>query len=97
MIDYARARGARQRGGGIRRVPLDAVEAAESVDVDTILAVDEAIERLAKSSARTAEIVRLRFYAGLTEPEVAAALSISERTVRREWVFAKAWLTGELR
>lgn len=96
LIDHARARGARCRGGGRARMPLDIVDVAESVDFDTIVAVDDAIERLAEASPRTAEIVRLRFYAGLTEPEVARALEVSERTVRREWVFAKAWLVGEL-
>ena len=65
-------------------------------DPDTILALDGAIDRLATLDSRAAEIVRLRFYAGLSVIEVAETLELSSRTVLRDWGFARAWLYGEM-
>jgi RNA polymerase sigma factor (TIGR02999 family) len=96
LVDHARARGAAKRGGGRRGVPLDLVDLATREDPAEILAVDEALSRLRDQDPRVAEIVRLRFFAGLTEKEVAEALDLGERTVRREWLFARAWLEREL-
>lgn len=104
LIDRARARGRAKRGGDAERrpapkVPLDIAEVASLADDDdpqTILALDRAIERLAEHDERAAEIVRLRFYAGLSVEEVAEALDASTRTVLRDWAFARAWLYGEL-
>lgn len=92
LIEHARARGRVKRGGGLQRKPLDVVDLAVAADPDEILALDEAIGRLEEQDARAAEIVRLRFYAGLSVDETAQALGTSRRTVLREWAFARAWL-----
>lgn len=104
LIDRARARGRRKRGGDpdgrpAHKLSLDVAEVAALADDDdpeTVLALDRAIERLASQDARVAEIVRLRFYAGLSVEEVAEVLGTSTRTVLRDWAFARAWLYGEL-
>jgi RNA polymerase sigma factor (TIGR02999 family) len=103
LIDRARARGRVKRGGEDGRpapkVSLDLAEVAALADDDdpeTILALDRAIERLAEQDERAAEIVRLRFYAGLSVEEVAELLEASPRTILRDWAFARAWLYGEL-
>ncbi len=96
LIDHARKRNRAKRGGGLERLPLDLVEVARTASLDQVLAVDEAIQALAQEHPRAAEVVRLRFLVGLTEPEVAEVLTISERTIRREWTFARAWLFRHL-
>lgn len=96
LVEHARARGRAKRGGGARRLPLSVAELAEESDLETVLAVQQAVERLAVRDPRLAEIVRLRFYAGLSEADVASALDLSERTVRRDWALARAWLLREL-
>ncbi len=96
LIEHARKRGREKRGGGAVRVPLSAVEIASLADSGEILSVDEAIRRLEGQDERMAEIVKLRFFAGLSEEETAEALGLSDRTVRREWVLARAWLAREL-
>ena len=96
LIEHARKRGREKRGGSARRVPLTAVEVASQADSGEILSVDEALRRLEGQDERMAEIVKLRFFAGLSEQETAAALGLSDRTVRREWVLARAWLAREL-
>ncbi|MCA9287324.1 MAG: sigma-70 family RNA polymerase sigma factor [Phycisphaerales bacterium] len=96
LIEHARARGRVKRGGGRQRVPLSVVDLATEADAGEIMALDGAIERLRGEDERLAEIVRLRFYAGLSVEETAAALGVSERTVKRDWAFARAWLHREL-
>lgn len=96
LIDHARRRGRVKRGGGMTRKPLDAVDLAISDDADDVLALDAALSRLAERDARAAKIVELRFYAGLSVEDTAAALELSDRTVKREWSFARAWLFKEL-
>jgi len=104
LIDRARARGRRKRGGHADGRPplklsLDLAEVAalaDEDDPDTILALDQAIERLAQRDERAARIVRLRFYAGLGIEEVAELVETTPRTVLRDWAFARAWLYGEL-
>lgn len=96
LIDHARRRGAQKRGGGAQQIPLDLVELANSADVDELLALDQAIEALAATDPRCAEIVRLRFYAGLDENQTAEVLATSTRTVRRDWAFARAFLFRRL-
>ena len=96
LIEHARKRGRQKRGGDLKKLSLDLVQVADSADLDQVLAIDAAIEGLEQASERAAEIVRLRFFAGLTEAEAAAAMGISERTARREWGFARAWLYHEL-
>lgn len=97
LIDYARARNADKRGGGKAALAISSVaDLAADVDPAGILALDDAILRLEKVDAQAAAIVRLRFYAGLTENEVAESLGISERSVRRDWAFARGWLRDTL-
>ena len=97
LIEQARRKGSIKHGGGRYRVDLDAVSPAVSQpDNDDLLAIDEALVRLAKQDPVRAELVKLRFFGGLTMPEAAAALSISLATAERYWVFARAWLCAEL-
>ena len=96
LIEHARGKGRVKRGGELRRVPLSAIELADRGDFTEILSVDEAIRRLGERDPRMAEIVNLRFFSGLSEKETAQVLGLSDRTVRREWVLAKAWLSRAL-
>lgn len=97
LIDHARARNAEKRGGGRVALSLSSVaDLAADPDSSGILALDDAIDRLAQVDAQAAEVVRLRFYAGLPERAVAEALGVHERTVRRDWVFARGWLRDAL-
>jgi RNA polymerase sigma factor (TIGR02999 family) len=92
LVDRARRRLSRKRGGGLMRVELDAVEIPIPQDDTLVLRVHEALGRLELEDAQKAEVVKLRFFVGLDRAEVAAILGISERTVQRHWTFAKAWL-----
>ena len=96
LIEHARARKAQKRGGDLLHVaePIyaDAVEAASSMAPDQFLALDEAITALEQIDARAAEVVRLRFFAGQAVEEIASILGTSDRTVKRDWQFARAWL-----
>jgi RNA polymerase sigma factor (TIGR02999 family) len=96
LIEHARKRGRVKRGGGRRRIPLSGAELAEDPNLEEIMSVDDAIRRLEGRDGRMARIVRLRFFAGLGVAETAAALGLSDRTVRREWALARAWLHREL-
>lgn len=98
LVDHARGRGRAKRGGGgrARRSPLNVADLAAAGDPDQILAVDEAVRRLEGRSPQAAAVVRLRFYAGLSGEEAAQALGMSERTLFREWTYARAWLAREL-
>lgn len=97
LVDAARTRRSRKRGGDWRRVTLDgAVLAGAATDFD-IVAIDEALEHLASIDARKAKVVELRFFAGLAVDETAEALRVSPDTVGRDWTFAKAWLARELK
>ena len=99
LVDQARHRGRLKRGGDRQRVTLDmAVEDHKlSVDRDEdLLAVDEALRRLAEVDPRQARIVELRFFAGMTVAEVAEVLGVSKRTVEAEWTAVRAWLRREL-
>jgi RNA polymerase sigma factor (TIGR02999 family) len=98
LVDYARARQAEKRGGSATLLSLEqAGEVAGPQAVADVLAVDEALERLAAHDPDQSRIVELRFFAGLTVDEVAHLLQRSERTVKREWRLARAWLFRELR
>jgi RNA polymerase sigma factor (TIGR02999 family) len=92
LIEHARGRGRLKRGGEHRKVPLEVVDLASEEQLGEILAVDEAIQRLEIEDGQAAEVVRLRFFAGLTVEEVAAVLDTSPRTVARDWAYARAWL-----
>ncbi len=97
LVDYARTRRAQKRGGSALLVSLDA--AADTPDdspAADVVAIDEALERLALIDADQVRIIELRFFAGLTVDEVASVVRRSPRTVKREWQLAKAWLFREL-
>ncbi|MEO8276220.1 MAG: ECF-type sigma factor [Thermoanaerobaculia bacterium] len=97
LIDRARERSAAKRGSGQRAVGLDQVaELAADRASDELLAVNAALERLEALDERLARVVELRFFGGLTEPEIASALEISERTARRDWTKARAFLHREI-
>ena len=92
LIDHARANLGPRRGGERTKAPLDVVDLAAEGDPEQILALDEAISRLEQQDASAAQVLRLRFYAGLSVQETADALNISPRSVKREWAFARAFL-----
>ena len=96
LIEHARKRGRIKRGGDRKRVPLSAVYLAENAHPEEIMSVDTAIRRLEERDSRMARIVRLRFFAGLSVEDTAETLGLSDRTVRREWALARAWLHREL-
>jgi RNA polymerase sigma factor (TIGR02999 family) len=93
LIDHARRKHRARRGGGIRRVELeDIAVVAESGGADELLALDEALAQLASADPRKAELVRLRYFVGLTLEQAAELLGISRATADRHWAFARAWL-----
>jgi RNA polymerase sigma factor (TIGR02999 family) len=97
LVDAARARLAKKRGGDAERVDLAAdVEAPKPEDRVDLLALDDALSRLEQQDARMADIVKLRHFVGLSVDDTAAALSLSRRTVLRDWTAAKAWLHRQL-
>lgn len=96
LVDYARKRKAAKREGGRVRVELDDKLAIAENRVEEILAIDEALARLGSWDPRQARIVEMKFFAGLTEDEIAAVLGLSRRTVIRDWNVARAWLRAEL-
>ncbi len=96
LVDHARRRQADKRLGGRRRLVLDSGVKVSEEDALDVLALDEALERLAELHPRQAEIVELRFFGGRSVPEVAALLDVSERTVEADWAMARAWLRGVL-
>jgi RNA polymerase sigma factor (TIGR02999 family) len=96
LIDHARRRAAERRGGGRRRVALDVVaDHFQEQGVD-VVALHEALDRLAQRDERQAQVMTLRYFGGMTVLEVAAALGVSEVTVERDWRLARAWLVGQL-
>ena len=97
LIDRARRKRAEKRGGGSEPIDLDAIEVAATASDATLLRIDEALEKLAREDPASAELVRLRFFVGMKLEEAADALGISERTAKRYWQFARAWLYDELR
>lgn len=97
LVDRARKRQARKHGGQLERVDLDAVDSAAPVDDEQLLQVHDALERLGAEDPSKAQIVKLRFFVGLNNAEVAALLGVSEKTVKRHWAFAKAWLARVIR
>lgn len=97
LVDYARARHAEKRGGLATFVSLAAADSANDSPVADVMAIDEALERLAALDPEQVRIIELRFFAGLTVEETAHVVGRSPRTVKREWQLAKAWLYRELR
>jgi RNA polymerase sigma factor (TIGR02999 family) len=96
LIDYVRAARASKRGGGMGRVTLSDLAQQIGPRSDDLLALDEALTRLAEQDRRAAQVVELRFFGGLQEKEAATALNISVATLKRDWEFARAWLSAQL-
>jgi RNA polymerase sigma factor (TIGR02999 family) len=97
LLDRARDKGRLKRGGGWRRLRLDEIDFALAEPPEDLVALDEALEKLAREDAACADLVKLRFFAGLTLEEAAASLGITRRTADRWWAFARSWLYNELR
>jgi RNA polymerase sigma factor (TIGR02999 family) len=97
LVDAARARASEKRGGSAIRVNVEEIAVLSPQPDASIVALDEALEMFSRVAPRQAKIVELRYFGGLSEEELAEALGISTRTVRRDWEFAKAWLTRELK
>ena len=97
LVDYARGRRRVKRGGNQAPLPLDEAFAISVDRCEQVLALDEALERLAALDARQSRVVELRFFGGLTVEETATVLGISPKTVKREWSMAKSWLYGEMK
>jgi RNA polymerase sigma factor (TIGR02999 family) len=96
LVDRARERRAAKRGGEAVRVELDELAAAEGTREVELLDLDRALDQLGALYPRQARVVELRFFGGLEEEEIATALAVSTRTIRRDWTFAAAWLAREL-
>ncbi len=96
LVERARSRGRIKRGGDRGRVELTDVGMAVEPPATDLVALDEALDRLEKHDPRKAEVVMLRYFAGLTIEETAAALSLSPATIKTEWAFARAWLHREI-
>lgn len=95
LVDVARRKQAARHGGEHERIPLHGLEIALPTDQDRFLAVHDALDRLKSEDPAKAEVVTLKFFAGLETSEVAETLGISPRSVERQWAFAKAWLMRE--
>jgi len=96
LVDHARARGARKRGGGDTRVTFDEALVVTAEARENFVALDDALEALAKFDERKGRVIELRFFGGLSVEETAAVLKVSVDTVMRDWRLAKAWLQAEM-
>jgi RNA polymerase sigma factor (TIGR02999 family) len=92
LVNRARDKKRLKRGGDRKRIDLDRLAVVDDATDDDLLALDEALERLAGESKPCAELVKLRFFAGLTQQEAAASPGLPRRTADRNWAFARAWL-----
>jgi RNA polymerase sigma factor (TIGR02999 family) len=96
LVDHARARDADKRGGGVTHVTVSSENAITHDRTQDVLAVHSALEKLAIEDPQAERIVEMRFFAGMTEAEIADVLKVSDRWVRKQWAFAKAWLSREI-
>jgi RNA polymerase sigma factor (TIGR02999 family) len=96
LIDHARHRQACKCGGGRERMPLDDAEVADASTAEDIVALDDALAKLAVEDPQAAEIVKLRLFAGLSVDQAAAAIGVSRATAYRQWTYARAWLRSEI-
>jgi RNA polymerase sigma factor (TIGR02999 family) len=96
LVNHARDRSRLKRGGKRHRVDLDQLTGAVAAADDDLLALDDALDRLAREFPVPAELVKMRFFAGMTQTDAANALGIPRRTADRHWAFARAWLADEL-
>lgn len=97
LVDHARALARVKRGGGTVQVTLEEVPQFTAADPETLITLDDALSKLAEIDPRASRIVELRYFVGLNNEEVAAVTGVSEKTVKRDWAAAKAWLQAELR
>jgi RNA polymerase sigma factor (TIGR02999 family) len=97
LVNRARDKGRQKRGGRLQRVDLDRLVVADQASDEELVAVDDALQELARRNGPCAELVKLRFFTGLTLDEAAAALGTARRTANRYWAFARAWLYDALR
>jgi RNA polymerase sigma factor (TIGR02999 family) len=96
LINNARRKQAQKRGGDVERVDLDAIEIMERIPSEKLLALDDALERLSAKDPVKAELVKLRYFAGLTNQEAATVLGVSTATAERHWAYARAWMQNEI-
>jgi RNA polymerase sigma factor (TIGR02999 family) len=96
LIESARRRARKKRGGDLQRIRLEDLDLAATTDDETLIAVGEALERLSAVDSLGAELIKLRFFAGLSNADAAKALGLAERTAKRTWAYARAWLHAEL-
>ena len=97
LVERARKRARARHGGGLEKVDWEHVTIATADGDDTVLAIHEALQKLAAESPQKAEIVKLRYFTGLAHEEIAQVLGVFEPTVRRHWAYARAWLYAELK
>ncbi len=97
LVENARRKSRIRHGGQFERVDCDLIDLPIAADDEKCLQVNEALDRLAEIDPRKAEVVKMRMFVGLQVQEIAAALNASEKTVQRDWTFAKAWLSRELK
>ena len=99
LVNYAASRNAQKRGGALQRIELDETRVCdpqEAMALDDLLVLNDALDRLSQEDQRCAKVVELMFFGGLTEKETAAQLGVSDRTIKREWRYARLWLRREL-
>ncbi len=97
LVDHARRKQSRKRGGGLERRELDEAAIILAVPAEELLAVDEALDGLAQKDPLVAQLVTLRYYVGMSMAEAAAAMGLAPRTAERLWTFGRAWLKNEIR
>jgi RNA polymerase sigma factor (TIGR02999 family) len=97
LIDRARAKSRQKRGEGLRRLDLDMLQVADKASGEQLLALADALEQLAQKHPLCAQLVNLRFFAGLSGEQASSAMGISPRTADRHWAFARAWLYRQMR
>jgi RNA polymerase sigma-70 factor (ECF subfamily) len=97
LVDHARTTHAEKRGGGLKKVSFADIDLGQVDRGEDLIALDQALQRLAQMDARAAKVVELRYFGGLTEREAAEALEVSVATLKRDWEFARTWLLSQLR
>lgn len=97
LVDHARRKQSRKRGGGLQREELDEGSIVLAVPAEELLTVDEALDGLARKDPMVAELVKLRYYVGMSMAEAASAMGLAPRTAERLWTFGRAWLKNEIR